>query len=346
VKNFSILLKRELRAVGREKTIMFAIMIQFVIASLSSILLVGIMAFYDPSSISQNTNASIRVGLVQPAYSPMKNFMSQKGIRVTNYPDLAAAKAAFEAGGVDAVMQIPEARSGVVDMQLILPKLDTSQTVVLMMLQDPLKKYENYLREANGIEVKYADLLGKSSNSYEFLYTIIIPILMLFPALIAGSIIIDTISEEFENKTFETLLATPVSLAQIFGAKIAAAVATAIGQVILWVILLRMNGTVIANPIWVIMIALVAAAMIAFIAALVALFFKDRERSQFIYSMVLVVVVAGSAFVGFSPLSLITNLANGAGHYNYPVIILYPVALAVLGLFFFMFSKKLVLHKR
>jgi ABC-type transport system involved in multi-copper enzyme maturation permease subunit len=304
------------------------------------------MAFYDPSSISQNTNAHIRLGLVQETNSPMPAYLADKGIRVKAFTDMPSAKAAFQAGKVDAVMQIPSARSGVVDMQLVLPVLDTSQTVVLMMLQDPLKEYENYLRQTDGIQVNYQNLSGKSSNSYEFLYSLIIPILMLFPALIAGSIIIDTISEEFENKTFETLLASPVSLKQIFSAKVAAAVLTAAGQVVLWVLLLRANGTIIINPAMVILIALAVAAVIAFIAAFVALYFKDRERSQFIYSMVLVVVVAGSTFIGLSPVNLITRLASGSGHYNLLAIAAYPVLLAVLGLVFFKYSKKLVYKKR
>ena len=43
---FLALLKRELRSITKEKTIMFAIIVQFFIASLSSIIMVGIMAFW------------------------------------------------------------------------------------------------------------------------------------------------------------------------------------------------------------------------------------------------------------------------------------------------------------
>jgi len=346
VKNFLILLGRELKAVTREKTIMFAILIQFVIASLSSIILVGIMAFYDPASISQNTQASVRVGLIEADNTPMAAILDKQGARVIHFADMSTAHRAFNAGAVDCLMQIPSPRSGIVDMQLVLPELDTTQTIVLMMLQEPLKEYENYLREGNGIQVKYDQIPGKSGNTFEFLYSIIIPILMLFPALIAGSVIIDTISEEFENKTFETLFAAPVSLRQIFSAKVAAAVLTAVGQVILWVFLLRLNGTVISNPVTVVALAVISAALIAFIAAFVALYFKDRERSQFIYSIVLVAVVAGSAFVGFSPLGLITGLASGAGNQNLTAVVLYPLILAALAFIFFKSSKKLMMMKK
>jgi ABC-type Na+ efflux pump permease subunit len=345
MKAFTILLKRELKAVTREKTIMFAILIQFLIASLSSVLLVGIMAFYDPSSISQNSGAHIRVGVVQELDTPLPAYLAAQGIGVSEYNSSAAAGEAFSSGRVDALIQIPAAHAGIVDMQLTLPELDTSQTVVMMLLQEPLKRYENYLRENNGIQVNYDNLGGKPGNSYEFLYTIIVPVLMLFPALIAGSIIIDTIAEEFQNKTFEILISSPVSLKQILSAKVAAAVLTALAQVLLWVGLLRLNGTVIANPLPVVALAVVAAALIAFIAAFTALFFKDRERAQFAYSILLVVVVSASYFLGFSPINLISGLAAGSGQVSLIALLAYPAAALVLGTLFFKFSRFLTYRK-
>jgi ABC-2 type transport system permease protein len=176
VKEYLIMLKRELKSITREKTIMFAIMIQFVIASLSSILLVGIMAFYDPSSIGENAKANIKIGLVSGGYGPMHSFLAQKGITVRPFSDEPSAENAFKAGKLDAIMVLPPKEAGVVDMKLVLPELDAKKTVVMMLLQDPLKKYENYLRFENGVVVNYTDLGGKPGNTYEFLYSIILPV--------------------------------------------------------------------------------------------------------------------------------------------------------------------------
>ena len=65
MKEYLTLVKRELKSITKEKTIMFAILIQFFIASFSSIILVGIMAFYDPSSISENSRTNITMGVVE-----------------------------------------------------------------------------------------------------------------------------------------------------------------------------------------------------------------------------------------------------------------------------------------
>jgi len=39
-----------------------------------------------------------------------------------------------------------------------------------MIIQEPLKQYENYLREQRGIIVNYTGLKGKPATSFEFIY--------------------------------------------------------------------------------------------------------------------------------------------------------------------------------
>lgn len=348
MKEYLILLKRELKSITKEKTIMFAILIQFFIASFSSIIMVGIMAFYDPGSISQNTRAHITLGLVEnnPGYLDAFLQVPSSGIHVRHFTNEEQAQDAFKAGKIDAIMVPPGNQTGVVDLKLILPRLDTQQTVIMMLLQEPLKNYENFLRSQNGVEVQYTDIEGQPSNNFEFLYSLIIPILMLFPALIAGSIMIDTVSEEFENKTFDTLMAAPVSLRQILASKISAAVITAIFQVVLWAGLLRLNGMVIQNLTLVLLISVMVAAAISLIAAFVALFFKDRERAQFIYSIILVVLVTGGYFLGFSPLNLITLIASGVPGANLTGVLVYPASLAASGFLFFKLSRRLTLTRQ
>src|SRR3972149_4046523 len=95
---FLALLKRELKSITREKTIMFAIIVQFFIASFSSIILVGIMAFYDPSSIADNTQASIRAGIVGDNLGPLPGFLRESHVRVRQYLDLDTAEADFTRG--------------------------------------------------------------------------------------------------------------------------------------------------------------------------------------------------------------------------------------------------------
>lgn len=345
---FMALLKRELRSITREKTIMFAIIVQFFIASFSSIILVGIMAFYDPSSIGDSTHVRIRAGIVasNENVEPLLNYLDESNVRLRLYPDMATAEEAFKRGRVDTIMVVPESRNGVVDMQLIMPELDTKKTVIFMVLDEPLKRYENYLRESNGVDLDYSSVGGKPHTTYEFLYSLIVPILMLFPALIAGSIVIDTVSEEFENKTFDTLAAAPVSLAQVIGSKMTAAVITATVQVVMWVGLLRLNNIVIQNAGMVILLGVVIAAAISVVTAIMSLCFKDRERTQFVYSIVLVALIGGSYFLNPSPFGLITRLAAGDPAMGIFQVVLYAVPLVAIGLLFLKVSRKMLLSRR
>jgi ABC-type Na+ efflux pump permease subunit len=342
VREFFVLVKRELKSIKKEKTIMLAILIQFLIASFSSIILIGIMSFYDPASIGENTRVTIKVGVVGDTTSPMVGLLEARNLKVTPFTDTDEAEAAFRSGEVDTVMSIPEGETGVTEMKLVLPEADTSKTLILMVLNEPLKRYEDYLRAANGVELNYGRVGGKPHTNYEFLYSVIIPILMLFPAFIAGSIVVDTVSEEIENKTLDTLWSAPVSLNAVFSSKVFAAILTAIVQCLLWTVLLRFNGFSLQNLGLVLLLSVIIGASISFGAALVAMYFKDRERAQFVYSITLLVAAGLGYFLNPSPLSLIARLAVGDQYVGAPEVLAYTLPLLLLGAAFFTLSRRLV----
>jgi ABC-type Na+ efflux pump permease subunit len=353
MRGFLALLKRELRSITREKTIMFAVIVQFFIASFSSIIMVGIMAFYDPSSIGENANVHIRAGVIidtesgvySDEYNALISNLSKGGVNVEMFSGMDYATGLLEQGRLDTVIGMTKDADGVVYMNLIMPELDTKQTVVYMVLDQPLKDFETWLRDQAGVKIRYANEGGASHTTHEFLYSLIVPILMLFPALIAGSIVIDTVSEEFENKTFDTLTAAPVSIGQVTMSKIAAAVITAAVQMGLWVGLLRLNDIVVGNAVLVITLGIIIATIIAAATAIMALYFKDRERTQFFYSIVLVALIGGSYFLDPSPFGLITRLASGDPNIGIIQVSLYAIPLIAIGIPFLQLSRRLVLSR-
>lgn len=340
--SFLVLIRRELKSIRKEKTIIFAMLIQFFIAMFSSVMLMGMMSFYDPTTIGENSPVNLKVGVVGHTYSPIARLIDNpKNIQIERYSDIDGAEQAFKAGKIDAILSIPLAEAGIVDMDLFLPESDTESTVILMALNEPLKDAEEYLREQNGINMNFTDIEGKSHTSYEFLYSIIIPLLMFFPALIAGSIVIDTVSEELEHKTFDTLWAAPVSLNSIFSSKIFAAIATAIFQCILWILLLKLNTFDVGNFGNVLCLSIIIAAFISFGAAIIGLYYKDRERAQFVYSISLLLATGLSYLLDPSPFNLLTRLATGSHFVGLSEVAFYLIPLtAVAGLFFFA-SKRL-----
>lgn len=342
---FFIMIKRELKSLTKEKTIVLAIIIQLFLASFSSVIVVGLMSFCDPASIGQSTRIAVDVGIVGDTHSRLTGFLGERNLRVTVFADAATAEKAFYYGHVDTVLLVPKSNTGVVNMKLILPELDSKATVILMVLQEPLKMYESYLREMNGIEVNYTNLQGKPPTTYEFLYSLIVPILMLFPALLAGSIVIDTVSEEIENKTLDTLRSAPVSFNEILAAKIFAAVVMVFVQCFTWTMLLRLNSVYIQNLGLVLLFCVMIGTFISFGAAIIALCFKDRERSQFVYSIALIITTGLSYLLNPSPFNLIARLATGDHYTGIHHLTVYLIPLMLLGVIFFIWSEKLISAK-
>jgi ABC-2 type transport system permease protein len=343
---FFVILKKELRAITQERTIIIAILIQLFIASFSSAMLVGLISVYDPEAIGLSARLRIRIGIIGDADSPLVTVLREHNARVTTFSAPEDAENAFNAGQIDAAIYIPEATpagdESVVDLQLFLPQSETRSTLILMVLKTPLKQYENYLREKNGTHIRYTDLEGKPATTYEFQYGVIVPLLMFFPAFVTGSMVVDSISEEWVNRTLETLWSAPLSLNVILGAKIASAVLLAEGQCILWSALLRFNGIAIRNLGSVLILAGISAALIAVGSAFISVYFKDRERSQFVYSLFILLAVSLSYFFDFSPIALTTRLATGDHYASFVDVTAYGVLLLALLAGLFSSSEKLI----
>jgi len=342
MKAFFPIVSHELKSVRKEKTIMFAILIQLFIASFSSILLVGLMAFYDPDSIGHNPNIDLRVGVIGDNQNRFTALLRQRNLHVKVFTDSDEAERAFKAGAIDSIVFIPEIKNNILEMKLVLPEMDSRATIVLMVLRGPLEQYENFLRKQSGVQVRYADMGGKPYTTYEFLYTLIIPVLMFFPAFVAGSMVVDSISEEIQNKTLATLLSAPLSLDLILGAKIAASVVIAMMQCVLWALLLQFNGFAIQNPALVLAFAVIIAATISLAAALISLLFRDRERSQFIYSIIVVIAVGVSFFLDPSPFGMVARLATGDYYLNLGHVMLYLIPPVIMAAFLPSLSKKVL----
>ena len=342
MKAFFSIVSHELKSVRKEKTIMFAILIQLFIASFSSILLVGLMAFYDPDSIGQNTNIDLRVGVIGDNQNRFTALLRQRNLHVRVFTDADEAERAFKAGAIDTIVFIPDVKNNILEMKLVLPEMDSRATIVLMVLRGPLEQYENYLRKQLGVQVRYSDMGGKPYTTYEFLYTLIIPILMFFPAFVAGSMVVDSISEEIQNNTLATLLSAPVSLNLILFAKMAASVIIAVMQCIVWALLLQFNGFAIQNLVLVLAFSMIIAATISLTASLISLLFRDRERSQFIYSIIVVIAVGLSFFLDPSPFGLVARLATGDHYLNAGHVMLYLILPIIMAAILPALSKKVL----
>jgi ABC-type Na+ efflux pump permease subunit len=337
---FIALVKREISSVIRDRTIVIAILIQLFIASFSSALLLGMLSLYDPDTILQFGGRGIKIGITDE--DQLGRFMSERGLTVIPFASLSDAEAAFFQGQVNAIVDMPQDVNELTEIQLYLPDSDTASSLIRMVIQEPLKQYENSLRAQKGIEVHYTDLKGKPSTSFEFVYSVLLPMLMFFPAFVAGSMTIDSLTEEMENNTLQTLLSAPLTANGMIGAKIASSVILASLQCGAWLVLLKLNEITIQNTGWILILGLTVAGITSTAAALGAILLQDRERSQFIYSLMLLAGVAISILVNLSPITTLSRLAIGDYYTNGWNVAMFVAFLAGLYTLLLKLSRRLV----
>jgi ABC-2 type transport system permease protein len=337
---FWAVVKKELTSVIRDRTIIISLLIQLFIASFSSALLLGMLSLYDSDTIMKFSGAGIKIGMV--GESPLSSFVSQRGLTVVPFSTLGDAETEFFQGGVSAILVVPEGAQDTAEIKLYLPDNEAVSSIIRMVVQEPLKQYENYLREKNGIEVRYSDLKGKPSTSFEFIYSVLLPMLMFFPAFVSGSMSVDSLTEEVENNTLPTLLSAPLSLNGMISAKITSSVIISILQCIAWLSLLQLNGIAIQNTGWILLLALIVAGITSTSAMLGAVLLKDRERSQFIYSLILLAATSISTLLNVSPITTLSRLAIGDAYTGGWNVALFAVVLGGLYLLLWKLSRRLV----
>lgn len=330
MKPFLVVVRKELVSVLRDSTIIISILIQLFIASFSSALLLGMLSLYDADTILQTSGTDIKIGTVGAANNPLQLFLNEKGIKTVSFATQPEAETSFVQGKINAILVVPPGIQAATEIKLYLPNSDAVSSLIRMVIQEPLKQYENYLRRQKGIEVVYADLKGKPATSFEFIYSILIPLLMFFPASVAGSLVVDSLTEEVENNTLQTLLSAPLTINSIINAKIAAAMILAILQCAAWLILLRFNQVAIQNVGWILALALIVAGITSTAAALGAVLLRDRERSQFVYSLALLAAVAITTLLNLSPIQTLSRLAIGDYYTNGWNVAVFAIFLAVL----------------
>jgi ABC-type Na+ efflux pump permease subunit len=122
-------------------------------------------------------------------------------------------------------------------------------------------------------------------------------------------LIIDFITEEYERKTMDLLLASPASLLEIISGKAILAILIVPVQSLVWMLLLSMNRISISHSLQILLVVTLIAAVLVLSSTMIAVFFKDRGVAQLLYSLVLIFLFMSSYLFTNSPLNLVTRLS-------------------------------------
>jgi len=341
VKNIGLIMKKDLKGLGHERTILLAILLQLFIALFSSFLMVGLTSMYDPTALQKNSTFRYPVAYTGTDSNLHDLLASDRGLRVYDM-ELAPALQSLKERKLAAVVYVPDTKPDAVDpvkITLYTIKNDIQAAVVGVKLKDSFLKYETELRQIRATRIEEVPVpleIPQStggSDYYEFVYGLLIPLLVIMPAIISSALVIDLITEEYQNNTLETLLSTPIRANEIFWGKVLAALVLVPVQAGIWLFLLGLNGIAIVNAPQILVYVTLAALVLILVASITAMYYRERTAAQFIYSTAIVVLMLFSLALPDNPMNIIAKLATGsAGNEQWLVLGLIIAAVMVISL--------------
>ena len=319
VKNVTIIVKKEFRGLMNERTILLAILLQLFIALFSSFLMVGLTSMYDPSSLSKYSRFRYSIGYAGNDSALKDDLVQSRNFRVFDM-ELSPAVAALSERKLAAVVYVPATPPDAeepVKITLYTLQNDIQSAIVNVKLKEIFLKYEAELRDVRKERIGEEPIplsvpAGRSGGDfYEFVYGLLIPLLMFMPAIIASALVIDLITEEYQHETLETLISTPVTFSEMVWGKVIACELLIPVQAGAWLVLLVINGIAIDNMPLIFVQVTAASFLPILVGALVALHYRERTAAQFIFSTALVVAILFVLALPVNPLNQIARLAVG-----------------------------------
>lgn len=318
-RHLSIIAKKEFRGLINERTILLAILLQLFIALFSSFLMVGLTSMYDPSSLSKYSRFRYNVAYAGNDSQVLDYLTNSRDFRV--YPmNLSDGVAALKERKLSAVIWVPDTLPDAqepVKITLYTLQNDLQSAIVDVKLKDIFLKYETDLRAVRAgrlhdMPVPLSIPKGSGGGDfYEFVYGLLIPLLVFMPAIIASALVIDLLTEEYQHETLETLISTPVTFTEVVWGKVLACELMVPVQAGAWILLLMINGIAIRNAGLILIQVSVTSFILILLGTLTALHYRERTAAQFIFSTALVVVMLLALALPDNPLNLLTRLAVG-----------------------------------
>ncbi|MDO9516723.1 MAG: ABC transporter permease [Methanosarcinaceae archaeon] len=318
-----LIAKKEYRVVMHERTFILSVLIQLFIASFSTFLVIGLTSFYDPTALGELDMGSTKIAVVGNVDNDSELYLllQNSDLAPILYGEFSDAYTAFYDRRVDAILIIPDEPPGgyeILDIDIYLPRSDLKATLVSLQLKEPLEKFEQSVRDIRTkrisgytpLDLNIVERKTKTSSTYfEFLYVALLPLLVFTPAFISGGLVVDFITEEFERKTIDLLLVSPISLLDVISGKVLLATIIAPVQALAWVLLLMMNGIVIHNVVTILLLVLVTAMILVLVSGIISVMFKERGMAQLFYSLILIFLFMISYLFTNSPMNLVTRLS-------------------------------------
>lgn len=315
MKPWLVLARKEMQGVLRERTILLAIVIQVFVAGFSSFLVVGLSGLVDPDSIPTRLTPDVAVN-----GSPNVTLhLERAGLGVIHYPSDRDALAGVQVGRADAALLVPDPGNETrpVRLRLVLPDGELRTTITLVQVKRALEEYERELRTSREARLDFEPLYVQTNakaGSYAFVYSILIPLLVFLPVILAGALVADSMTEEMQRGTLPLLLVSPATPGDVVAGKLAANVAFAPVLAAAWFALLALNDlhAPLVGIVGILIVTTAFATLMAALAAGIAMVTKDRNKAHILYATLLFFLLALSLLLPVNPVNAVALLAAGS----------------------------------
>ena len=356
--------KKELRAIRAEKTIILAILLQVFIAMFSSFLMVGLSAMYNPDMYKSISGIQYAIGYVDAStyyegdlidlyadlyadgyeldfslsHERLYALIEEDPEFVPYQMDLDTALASLQERKLAAVLYVPEpdpTGQSALFLTIYTIQNDMQSTVIEAKMQDLFMKYERELREMksgrlDSLPAPLETGRMRGGEFYEFLYLLLIPLLLFMPAIISSGLVIDLITEEFSYKTLDVLKTTPLAMTEAIWGKVLACILIVPVQASAWLLLLACNGISPAHPLLILAHVTLISSILIVIAGFLGMYYKDRSSAQLVFSAIAVVLLMGSLTFPYNPIHLAGMLSAGRFSSFYFLLIMGELAFLLL----------------
>lgn len=337
-----VIARRELGGIFTERTILLAVVIQVIVAGFSSFLVVGLSALVDPSAFPSQAQARVVLDPDAAADGALREHLRQAGLDHFSASDDARAFQAFRTGEADAAIFLVPPGEGVdpsrapVNLTILLPESDIRTTLTLVQLKAALESYEMSLREQRMERLQFTPLhleTDAKGGSYAFVYSLLIPLLVFLPVVLAGALCADSLTEEVQRKTLPLLLASPATPADVVEGKLLANVAIAPLLGVAWLLLLGVNDlpVPILGALGILVLATAFAYVMGLLACGIALATRDRNKAHVIYAAVMFFGLGASMALPVNPVNAVALLAAGSAHAGVWAFVAGAVAVCLAG---------------
>jgi ABC-2 type transport system permease protein len=221
---------------------------------------------------------------------------------------------------------------------LYLIQNDLQSSMISSRLKEALSHYEQDLREVRNdrLQMQPVALEFPANHSggdfFEFIYSLLVPLLLFLPVIISAALIIDFITEEYQLSTLETLLSAPVSLSEVVFGKILAAEILVPLQAGTWLLLLQANGVRISGTVEILLFVSITALCLILLSALIALHYRERTNAQTIFSLGFVILIMAVLAVPENPINMVVRIASAtAGMERLPIFGILCLGALLLG---------------